>query len=232
MSSGRQRAAEGLRAVPVDQRDAYLTAHSGLPGPRANLELLQAAADVGDEATFRRWLSTGDEYLAACGAVGIGRLIAAAPSTGDERWDLLRDAAGDQRWRVREGVAMALQRVGDADTGLLLDVIEGWAGGPPLLRRAAVAGIAEPRLLAGPAVVGRAVALLETATAALLARPDPRDPDARTLRQALGYAWSVVIAAGPDRGLPAFARLAALDHPDARWIVRENRKKKRLQGLV
>ncbi len=36
--------------------DPYLLAHSGLPGPRGNLELAEAAVDEGDEARFRHWL--------------------------------------------------------------------------------------------------------------------------------------------------------------------------------
>ena len=54
----------------------------------------------------------------------------------------------------------------------------------------------------------------------------------RTLRQALGYAWSVAIAAVPDDELAAFARLEADDDPDIAWIVRENRKKARLKRLL
>jgi hypothetical protein len=68
-----------LRSLDATAWDAFLLAHSGLPGPRANLELLQAVADEGDEATFRGWLAldaartppeTPDEFLPACGAVG------------------------------------------------------------------------------------------------------------------------------------------------------------------
>ncbi len=48
----------------------FLREHSKLPGPRANLELLQAAADIGNERTFRRWIEAGsgkdptDEFVA------------------------------------------------------------------------------------------------------------------------------------------------------------------------
>ena len=53
----------------------------------------------------------------------------------------------------------------------------------------------------------------------------------RTLRQTLGYAWSVAIAAVADDGLAAFSRLEADADPDIAWIVRENRKKARLKRL-
>ncbi len=52
------------------------------------------------------------------------------------------------------------------------------------------------------------------------------------LRQALGYAWSVVIAALPGEGLPLFRDLETSTDPDIEWIVRENLKKARLKRLL
>lgn len=40
--------------------------------------------------------------------------------------------------------------------------------------------------------------------------------------------WSVAVAAAPVDGFARLERLAAVDDPDARWIVRENLKKARL----
>ncbi|HET6214969.1 MAG TPA: hypothetical protein VFE14_19030 [Micromonosporaceae bacterium] len=211
--------------------DKYLLANSGLPGPRANLTLAQQAADAGDEPTFRRWLRSDEEYLALCGAIGIGRLIAAG---NNDLWPVLRTAADDERWRVREGVAMGLQRVGDEDIDRLLAEVDTWVGGSALLRRAAVAGLCEPRLLKDGNVAARAVALVDRVTDTLLATavPQRRAADVRTLRQALGYCWSVAVAAAPATGVPAFRRLQGLDDPDARWIVAENLKKKRLATVL
>jgi hypothetical protein len=76
--------------------------------------------------------------------------------------------------------------------------------------------------------------LLDLVTADLARTPieDRRDAPTRTLRQALGYAWSVVIAALPDEGLSAFRRLQASSDPDIQWIVGENLKKARLRKLL
>jgi hypothetical protein len=60
----------------IDDWEDFLIRASGLPGTRANLELVQAAADEGSLDQFRRWLARDEEFLAVCGAVGLGRLIA------------------------------------------------------------------------------------------------------------------------------------------------------------
>jgi hypothetical protein len=223
------RARDTLAAVPAAEWDAYLRASSGLPGPRGNLELAHAAADLGDERSFRRWLDSADEYLATCGAIGVGRLIATGRG---HLWPLLRAAADDSRWRVREGVAMGLQRIGDASVEYLLDEIEPWVDGSPLLRRAAAAGISEPRLLTDPDVTRRAILLIERITRTLLAEGDRRTPEFRALRQALGYCWSVVVAADPGHGLPAFTRMEAVNDRDLQWIARQNRTKKRMHAAI
>jgi hypothetical protein len=77
------------------------------------------------------------------------------------------------------------------------------------------------------------VAACARATANLLALPaaQRRTPEARTLRQALGYCWSVAVAADPVPGLPAFLALEE-DDPDLAWIVRTNRTKSRLRRLL
>ncbi len=197
-----------------------LRARSGLPGPRANLELAHEVAESATPDEVARLVGTDEEYLVLCGAIGLGRLVA----EGDRsRIAELRRLANDERWRVREGVAMGLQRWGDADFEALADEALRWAGGTPLEQRAAAAGLCEPRLLTTSARVARTLELLELATQA------PRD---RTLRKALGYCWSVAVAADPEQGLPAFERLRLRDDADVAWIVRENEKKKRLARLL
>ncbi|MGB4777623.1 MAG: HEAT repeat domain-containing protein, partial [Microbacterium sp.] len=109
--------ADTLRQTPRGAWPEYLTEHSGLPGPRANLELMQAVADVGDQGDFDALISGGDEYLVCCGVVGLGALLAAAAD--EQLVTRLRTHASDERWRVREAVAMALQRLSDADPARL-----------------------------------------------------------------------------------------------------------------
>jgi hypothetical protein len=214
--------------VAAADRAAYLLANSHLPGPRANLELLDAAGDVLSRAEALRLAAMGTdeapggtslEFLPCCGLVAVGRLVAEGD---DSLVSLLRAAAGDARWRVRESVAIALQRWGDADLGSMTDAIEAWPGGSLLEARAAVAAICEPRLLRTAPAVEAAVRILDSATATLVAVPRPRREPGRVLGAALGYGWSVAIAASPGAALPAFERWAASDDADVRRLVRAN----------
>lgn len=222
-----------LRAL--DRRDwpALLRERSGLPGPRGNIELGQAVADEGDRAEFDRLIASDDEYLVFCGVLGLGRLLADKTDAALVRQ--LKSHATDGRWRVREAVAMALQRVGDADLPRLLDLVARWATDPaPLVQRAAVAGICEPRLLTEAPAAARALAVCASGTDSLAGRPLDQRTDAgvRALRQTLGYGWSVAVAADPAAGLSRFLELRTSDDRDVQWIVRENGRKARLAHLL
>ncbi|GAA3228263.1 hypothetical protein GCM10010488_32810 [Oerskovia jenensis] len=227
-----------LRALDGDAAAvrAYLTARSGLPGPRANLELMGAFADVAPEGLVLALADSPDEYLRCCGTVGLGRLVVDVPARArTDLTDLLPVRAAEGSWRVREAVAMALQRIGDAEPATLRSLAASWGDDQdPLVRRAAVAGICEPRLLRTPATATAALDACAAATASIHALPSDarRDPGVRALRQALGYCWSVAVAGDPAAGLARFAALRGSDDPDVAWIVRENEKKTRLRRLL
>lgn len=227
---------DALRALGDQDVPGFLTAHSGLPGPRGNLELLAAFGDVAPTGLILGLVGSDDEYLAACAVAALGRLaVEGTTERAGEILSLLHDHASDARWRVREGAAMALQRLGDGDPARLRDVVHAWAGDPdPLVQRAAVAGICEPRLLHDPRTAQCALDACQEATVSLAARPSPERgrTQVRVLRQGLGYCWSVAVAGSPDLGLPAFAALESSTDADVGWIVRENRKKARLARLL
>jgi hypothetical protein len=218
--------------------EPYLLAESRLPGPRANLALVQAAADEGDETQFRRWLTIGadaassntpGEFLPVCGAVGLGRLLA----KGDRATlPALRAAAADTRWRVREGVAMALQRWGAANMPALLTEMTHWAKGSRYEQRATVAALCEPALLSEPEAAGRVLEILDRIMMTVVGAADRREADFTALCKALGYGWSVAIVAAPERGWALLEKWAAVDDSDTRRIVRENLSKKRMSRII
>jgi hypothetical protein len=224
-------------------QEAYLLAHSGLPGPRGNLELARAAAEVCSQHELRRWArlgsdeaptGTAEEFLAFCGVLGLGRAL-----VEDERHalDELRRHASDLRWRLREAVAMALQLWGEVDFEALAAAMEDWARGSPLERRAAAAALCEPALLTTPERVGEVVSVLIEATTAIVqaSAEERRSKEFTALRKGLGYCWSVAVAAAPEVGKPAFEQLvdevAVSGDRDLAWVARENLRKRRLQRL-
>lgn len=213
-----QRHAEAISALRPDELVGYLAAHSGLPGPRGNLELADAVAGTVDSFRLHEFARSPDEYLALCGAIGLGELLA----RGDDVLPELHALASDERWRVREGVARGLQRL---DGEVLRPIVAAWADDPdPLVQRAAIAAICEPRLLKDPLNAAAALEACHRAT-----RDAARS---RVLRQALGYCWSVAIAGSPGPGLTAWAALVADPDADVQWIVRENSAKARLAKLL
>src|SRR5256884_3534450 len=117
--------------------EPYLKKHAGLPGPRANLELVAAVADEADPDRLWRFSASNDELLALCGTAGLGRVALLEPDTV-MTW--LRELASDPRWRVREGVALALQRLGRESMARLLEEMKVWSRDEPFVQRALVAG--------------------------------------------------------------------------------------------
>jgi len=230
---------------------SYLLRHSDLPGPRANLELVEAFA--WEAPPGLAWAlagldpaaapgETGEEFLTVCGAAALGRLLADAGAGGsahvpEEITGRLRVMTGDPRWRVREAVCMALQYLGRRDFASAATIARQWAAGTPLEQRAAIAALAEPDLIADPHAAAAALDLIRAVTAAYLAGPRPRrSEDLRVLRQALGYCWSVILAARPTGGQEEFVALvdealAPPGDPDLLWIVRQNLSRKRLERL-
>lgn len=209
----------------------YLADNSGLPGPRGNLSLVAACGEEADRARAEQLVGSGDEFATVCGLVALGRLLGEGD---DHHVQVLHAHASDDRWRVREGVAMAVQRAADHDPERAFTLAEEWAIDPdPLVRRAAIAAVCEPRLVRDPVFARRALAMLGRVTSDLAHMPaeQRRAPSTRTLRQTLGYGWSVVVASLPKEGMPVFVQLERDTDPDVMWIVRENRKKNRLKRL-
>lgn len=218
-----------FRALNPSARSAYLDDYSGLPGPRANTALVAAVARTADSPFIRQLVESGDEFRMMCGA-------AASAFQGQDP-AFLTDAhalASDGRWRVREGVAIGLQLLGDTSPSALTSIVLTWADDPdPLVQRAAAAAICEPRLLHTSESATVAITVCQQATGHLRSMPleNRRTPAVRALRQALGYCWSVAVAADPTRGLPSFEALDTTD-ADIEWIVNQNSRKKRLAKLL
>ena len=214
--------------------EPYLLQESGLPGPRGNLELAQVVADMGSRDLFEHFLTytsqvapTNDphEFLAFCGVVGLGRLLA----EGDEKnLDQLRPYASDPRWRLREGVAMALQRLGRRDMRHLLAAMQAWGAGSWLEKRAAAAALAEPALLHDETDALEALQILDRITGSMQDSSEAASTDYKILEQGLGYCWSVVVAAAPQPGKRLMEKWLVCPDRAIHRLMQENLKKNRL----
>jgi hypothetical protein len=231
--------AEDYRTILHELSDweEYLLKESGLPGPRGNIELAQVVADEGDRQLFMRFITyTADiapvnspyEFLAFCGVIGLGRLLA----EGDiDLLETIRRYASDVRWRTREAVAMALQRFGEVNMEQLIAAMQEWCRGAPHEQRAAAAALCEPRLLRQNQDAHKVLGILDQITERIEQMQDRRSEDFTALRKGMGYCWSVAVVALPTEGKALMEKWLISSDKDIRWIMRENLKKNRLARM-
>jgi hypothetical protein len=217
----------------LDNWIPFLLKESGLPGPRGNLELAHAVAQEGNKKQFEQFLSfeaeenTPEVFLIFCGVLGLGQLAAGEPRL----FDRLRAYASDTRWRVREAVATGLQLAGAQDLDLLLNEMKKWSKGNWYEKRAAAAGLAEPRLLKQPKHVKQVLQILNEITVSMEKAGNVKDEAFKVLRQGMAYCWSVVVAALPETGKPMFEKWLKSQNKDILWMMKENLKKNRLARM-
>jgi len=222
---------------------AFAEAVTNAPEPAAWLATLYAWA-----AIDARVAPTGDarEYLPFCAVVAFGALYhnhacgypcsnpCSCPLWPAQRVYLLeaiRRAAEDSRWRLREAVAMALQRLGEDEPEALPAILDRWLAGPSLpARRAVVAALAHPPLLRDESLARYALGAAERVlrdTAAIPAE-ERKSEEFRVLFKGLSYALSVIAAGLPREGFPLLERWAAHPDRDIRRVLAANLKKRRL----
>ena len=221
----------------LDSWDNYLLEESRLPGPRANLELAFAVAQESSEDQILRFAqlnpedapgNTQKEFLAFCGVLGLGYFM--ARGEGDH-FATLREKANDPRWRIREAVALGLQKYGQASTEQLLQFMEMWRVGTLLERRAVVATLCEPGLLEDQHHTSRIIDIIDAITASILDETDRKSEEFKVLRKGLAYGWSVLVAGQPSIGKPRMEKWIGSQDADIRWIMKQNLKKKRLTRM-
>jgi hypothetical protein len=228
----------------------YLRDQSHLPGTRANLELVHQlsyllAALAKEQSEQVRTLldylisddrhkvmsNTPEEFVMLCGIVALGACTASRSTWRSEVFELLGQYACSMCWRVREGTAIAFQRLLAASPKETISFLSILAKqGNYFQQRAAIAALAEPPLLYVAELLQAALTLQQVILERLRAAPaiERKREDFRTLRQALGYTLSVITAAAPEEGFALMRTCATWNDSDINWILRENLKKKRL----
>ena len=231
----------------------YLLDQSRLPGTRANLELVNSLSNllvaivpeqpeqvwmlvhylVRDEKTVAK--NTPDEFVVLCGVVAFGACGSVREEWHSEVFDTMKLFACNKSWRVREGVAIALQRMLPAAPQETIEfLIELATNGNCFQQRASIAAIAEPALLQDQVLIDAALMIQRIVLERFheLSIVDRKREDVRVLRQALGYTISVVTAATPEKGFALMRNCVKWNDPDINWVLRENLKKKRLAKFV
>jgi hypothetical protein len=221
----------------LDPWEPFLLNESRLPGPRANLELAFAVALEGSEVQILKLAAldpedapqnTRDEFLTVCGVIGLGYLAARGEG---EHFAIIRNKASDPRWRIREAVALGLQKYGATAPEALLTMMREWSEGSLLERRAVVATLCEPSLLSNKDHARRILDILDAITSSILKEGERNREEFKVLRKGLGYGWSVAVAAHPGIGKPMMEYWVQSKDSDIKWIMRQNLKKKRLTRI-
>jgi hypothetical protein len=210
----------------------YLLNHSNLPGPRGNLELLYDFSRHAREDIIVNCLNciredtanSPEEFAGMCGILGYAVL-----NSGNKESviSFIRKYASHSSWRIRESVAMAIQEVSVSGLEKTIENLKPMIDGNQFDQRAVVAGLCEPKLLKNEKLNNKILKIMVKLTK-VLDHDNRLDDSEESLRKALGYGWSVVIAASPENGKRNFETLFDLQGKHIRWIMKENLKKNRL----
>jgi hypothetical protein len=214
----------------------YLLKNSKLPGARADLGLLYSFAQKATAAEIDQCLSfacedlfnSPEEFVVMCGIVGFCVYNGSQIATTIES---IRKYASHKSWRIREAVAIGIQEIAATSMGETITELSKWITGNSFEKRAVVAALCEPKLLKNKEDLIKLFEILTQITLTFEGYNGKLSEAQTALRKALGYGWSVVIAALPSEGKVAFERLADRDSKHIRWILKENLKKNRLRVM-
>jgi hypothetical protein len=226
----------------------YLVSNSNLPSPRGNLELAMAFAEMVEVYSSRElenlWklclklteISADEaptnnprEFLTFCGTYGIGAVASVSSNFFEKAVALLRMLASDPRWRVREAVAMGIQRLLTKQSQKTLKKLDNWiADDEWLTMRAVAAGVAEPSILKDDKIAHAALELHKKIFGRIQSSRERKSDTFKAMRKGLGYTLSVVICAIPKEGFAFMQQLVSLQDADILWMIKQNLKKNRL----
>ena len=217
-----------------------LKKESGLPGPRANLEiaavLSRMAARAPEQGFYELALpwallsseeaetNTPEEYLTVVGIRILGGLYALSNTKRQQTIrHLFEQRVVDTRWRSREAVAMALQDIGEAAFDEMVSIVTEWASGSRLFQRAVLVALAHPPFLNEE----RAIFALKIADG-ILKEARWQEEEGRILKAAFEFAPSVYVTKAPKEGFALLRCWASHADKTTLNIVAKNLRKSRL----
>lgn len=211
--------------------ESYLVTNSNLPGPRSNLELAFAFAEVYENMdVLSEWLkiTAGQadvndprSFLAFCAAVCLGKIY--TKSKKSELISILKNLANDPRWRMKEAVAFAFQFIGENDFDELKSITSEWiTNSNNDEKRAILVSLAHPPFLNAE----NAEYCLEIADT-ILNKMDTEN-NFEVLKKGLNFTISVFVAANPEAGFKLIERWIGKSKIIDK-VLKENLKKNRIQ---
>lgn len=213
-----------------DRLEKFIIKNSNLPGPRGNLELAFALADIYENFdVLIEWTRISEDqadvnnpksFLAFCAVVCLGSIY--SKRKNEKIIAILKQLANDGRWRMKEAVAFGFQLIGEHDFGELKKIFSDWIiDSNNLEKRAVLVSLAHPPLL-NKANTEFCFEMVET----VLKEMD-RENDFDVLRKGLEFTISVFVAANPKMGFSFIKRWIGKDKVIDK-IMKENLKKNRL----
>ena len=142
-----------IESRALEELTGFMSSHSNLPGPRANLTLAFEAAEqiLGGwrrhEAPLRKlldmWAHSMDEYLLLCRNIALGYVLS---MYDDEVYEeVLYRQNFHPMWRAREAVTLGLQKTLRSRPEYTLGLLEKWnESGDALILRNTIMVLADP----------------------------------------------------------------------------------------
>lgn len=223
-----------LKLKPIikdkEKLEKFILLNSNLPGPRANLELAFAFAEVYDDFdTLQDWISITEDqadvnnprsFLAFCSVVCLGKCY--TKMKNEKIISLLKNSANDGRWRIREAVAFGFQRIGENNFDEMKRIFSNWIkNSNNLEKRAILVSLAHP-----PILNESTTEFCFDSTDSILKQMDTKN-DFEVLKKGLDFTISVFVAANPKRGFSFIEKWIGQDKIIDK-IMKENLKKNRL----
>jgi hypothetical protein len=223
---------EKLKPIINDREmlEKFIIENSNLPGPRGNLELAFALAEIynnldvvlewAEITEARADVNDPKSFPAFCSAVCLGKIYT---KTKDKKLiSILKKMANDGRWRMREAVAFGFQNIGENNFDELKSIFSKWIKkSNNLEKRAILVSLAHPKFLDEE----NSKFCFEI-TDTVLKEMD-RENDFDVLKKGLQFAISVFAAANPEFGFKFIKKWIGKDKTIDK-LMKENLKKNRL----
>ncbi len=230
----REEIIEKLKPIIDDRKklEEFIVRNSNLPGPRGNLELCFAFAEIYEDINvLLDWLKITEDqadvndprsFLAFCSVVCLGKIYV---KKRDKRIiPVLKESANDGRWRMREAVAFGFQNIGESDFAELKKIFSEWIiKSNNLEKRAILVSLAHPPFL------NEDNAEFCFKIADIVLKQMDRETDFDVLKKGLEFTISVFAAAHPKVGFSFIRKWIGSDKAINK-IMKENLKKNRLVG--